>query len=80
MLRDRFAQNDTGYEIPPLRGCSRHFVSLFIRRAVMDRIGNEHARPLLSQYLETAGREDFIPYGEARKDRELECASGRGLL
>ena len=59
-------------KIPPLRGCSRHFVSLFIRRAVMDRIGDEHARPLLSQYLETAGREDFIPCEEARKEWELE--------
>jgi predicted transcriptional regulator len=47
-------------------------VSLFIRRAVMDRIGNEHARPLLSQYLETAGRGDFIPCEEARKEWELE--------
>jgi len=47
-------------------------VSVFIRRAVLDRIGNEHARPLLSQYLETAGRGDFIHYNEARKDWELE--------
>jgi len=42
------------------------------RRAVLDRIGDEHARPLLSQYLETAGRGDFIHYNEARKDWELE--------
>ena len=51
---------------------ARMTVSVFIRRAVLDRIGNEHARPLLSQYLETAGRGDFIPYDEARKDWELE--------
>ncbi len=46
-------------------------VSVFIRRAVLDRIGNEHARPLLFA-VETAGRGDFIPYDEARKDWELE--------
>jgi len=39
---------------------------------VLDRIGDEHARLLLSQYLETAGRGDFIHYNEARKDWELE--------
>ena len=39
---------------------------------MMVRIGNEHARPLLSQYLETAGRGNFIPYEEARKDWELD--------
>jgi len=47
-------------------------VSVFIRRAVPDRIEDEHARPLLSQYLETAGRGDFIPCEEARKEWELE--------
>jgi len=33
---------------------------------------DERARPLLSQYLEAAGRGDFIPYEEARKEWELE--------
>ena len=56
----------------PVRGCTIHFVSRFIRLAVPDRIGYEHALPLLSQYLETAGREDFIPCEEARKEWELE--------
>ena len=39
---------------------------------IQGRMEDEHARPLLSQYLETAGRGDFIAYDEARKDRELE--------
>ncbi len=39
---------------------------------IQGRMEDERARPLLSQYLETAGRENFIPYGEARKDWELE--------
>ena len=44
----------------------------FIRQSVLDRMEGEYARPLLSQYLETAGRGDFIPYDEARKDWEFE--------
>ncbi len=44
-------------------------MSRFICLAV--RTGNENARPLLSQYLETAGRGDFISYGEESKDWEL---------
>ena len=39
---------------------------------IQGRMEDEHARPLLSGSLETAGRKDFIPYREARKDRELE--------
>lgn len=48
-------------------------MSRFICLAV--RTGNENARPLLSQYLETAGRSDFVPRGEANKGLELEFAT-----
>jgi len=65
---------------PSPAGCSLQFASSFIPREVPDRIEDEHARPLLSQYLETAGRGAFISCEEARKEWELECASGRGLL
>ena len=68
MLRDRFAQNDTGYEIPPLQDATR---SRSLGITIRGRIEDEHARPLLSQYLETAGRGDFISYGEESKDWEL---------
>ena len=72
MLRDRFAQNDTGYEIPPLRGCFAIGDGACLGMTIRDRMEDEYARPLLSQYLETAGREDFIPCEEARKEWELE--------
>ncbi|WP_274542669.1 hypothetical protein [Aminivibrio pyruvatiphilus] len=39
---------------------------------IRGRMEDEYARPLLSQYLETAGRGDFISCEEARKEWELE--------
>ncbi len=72
MLRDRFAQNDTGYEIPPLRGCFAIGDGACLGMTIRDRMEDEYARPLLSQYLETAGRGAFISCEEARKEWELE--------
>ncbi len=45
-------------------------MSRFICLAVLT--GDENARPFISQYLETSGRSDFVPYGEANKGLELE--------
>ena len=47
-------------------------VSQFVRQAALDRIEDEYDRSALTRYLEVAERGDFIPYGEARKDWEIE--------
>ena len=47
-------------------------VSQFVRQAALDRIEDEYDRSALTRYLEVAERGDFSPYGEARKDWELE--------
>ena len=59
-------------KIPPLRGCFAIGDGAGLGMTIRGRMEDEHARPLLSQYLETAGREDFIPCEEARKEWELE--------
>ncbi|MDI9369954.1 MAG: ribbon-helix-helix protein, CopG family [Synergistaceae bacterium] len=47
-------------------------VSQFVRQAALDRIEDEYDRSALTRYLEVVKRGDFIPYGEARRDWELE--------